>query len=862
MRRSITYSSKNVALLTLAVLILSGCQGFFQIQPSPTQPPSTPTVTSSPLVTTPTDPAITPTEPLPIISPTPNSTQPVEDLRSIQNQALLQGEGPELDEAETFLHYTIRLELGFEERTYQGHARVEYTNTAEIALDSVFFRLYPNGGRSYGSGSLNVSQVIQNNNVLETSLSVEDSALEVILVQSLAPGEGTTLEIEFAGTVPVDFQQAGYGIYNYTQGVMTLAGWYPHLAVFDENGWNLGRVSAIGDSVFSEMAFYNVEVSLSEGLVVVATGLEIERQSTAGVETIRYVSGPVRDFFITISPHFEKISQTSVEIEINSYYLPGDEAGGRQALEYAAQSVQFFDDLFGRYPYRKVDLVGVPLRYAAGVEFPGVILIAHHLYGSPEAYVFQDVVVHEVAHQWWYNLVGNDVINEPWLDEALATYSSALYSEHFDSRRTYEALMERFRNEYDRLVRTGQDAPVTAGLPYFENGPRPGAYAPVVYLKGALFHHVLREEIGDGAYFQALQKYYQSFQYRIATTPDLLMIFEESAGRDLSGLFEEWLFSPQVTSHSIRPTHTPAVVLTPVVPTPASVDQEAVRFAVIGDYGLAGAPARDIADLVKSWDPDFIITTGDNNYPNGAAETIDDNIGQYYHEYIFPYRGAYGEGADINRFFPVLGNHDYQTLNAQPYFDYFSLPGNQRYYEFTWGPLHFFALNSDFREPDGVGRSSIQAAWLRESLSQSELPWKIVYLHAAPYSSGVHGSSEWMRWPYAEWGASTVLAGHNHTYERLQVDGIPYFVNGLGGGPRYSFQDILPSSQVRFNDDYGAMLVTGTDSELLFEFYTRRGELIDSYTLSKPEAVEPGLSLSIDLPFVFGRKALTWSDGY
>jgi hypothetical protein len=277
---------------------------------------------------------------------------------------------------------------------------------------------------------------------------------------------------------------------------------------------------------------------------------------------------------------------------------------------------------------------------------------------------------------------------------------------------------------------------------------------------------------------------------------------------------------------------TPTETLTPSPLSPTPTPEIPVRFAVIGDYGLAGQPAADVSRLVKSWNPDFIITTGDNNYPDGAAETIDENIGQYYHEFISPYRGAYGPGGLTNRFFPTLGNHDYQTLNAQPYFEYFTLPGNQRYYDFTWGPLHLFALNSDSREPDGVGRSSIQAAWLQERLAASEQTWKIVYMHHPPYSSGYHGAVTWTRWPHKEWGASAVLSGHDHIYERLMVDGLPYFINGLGGGPRYPLGEIQPESEVRFRDEHGAMLVTATSDRLTFEFFTRHGERIDSYTLS------------------------------
>ena len=83
-----------------------------------------------------------------------------------------------------------------------------------------------------------------------------------------------------------------------------------------------------------------------------------------------------------------------------------------------------------------------------------------------------------------------------------------------------------------------------------------------------------------------------------------------------------------------------------------------VRFAVIGDYGWDGPDLADVADLIKSCNPDFITSLGDNNYDLGKAETIDDNIGKYFHEYIGNYSGGYGVGAISNKFFPSPGNHD------------------------------------------------------------------------------------------------------------------------------------------------------------------------------------------------------------
>ena len=288
---------------------------------------------------------------------------------------------------------------------------------------------------------------------------------------------------------------------------------------------------------------------------------------------------------------------------------------------------------------------------------------------------------------------------------------------------------------------------------------------------------------------------------------------------------------PTVT---VAPPTSTSLPATTVPPTQTSQQNMAVKFAVIGDYGMNNPAESDVAALIHGWQPDLMITTGDNNYPSGGAGTIDANIGKYFHDYIFPYLGANGAGADTNLFFPTLGNHDWYTNDAKAYLDYFSLPGNERYYEFVWGPVHFFALDSDENEPDGVNTSSKQAAWLQQGLADSTSPWNIVYLHHPPFSSGMHGSTVWMQWPFAAWGADAVLAGHDHLYERLLVDGIPYFTNGAGGGGLYNFIDPLPESKFRYNANYGAMLVTASETEILFEFYNRVGKLIDSYSVTKP----------------------------
>lgn len=264
-------------------------------------------------------------------------------------------------------------------------------------------------------------------------------------------------------------------------------------------------------------------------------------------------------------------------------------------------------------------------------------------------------------------------------------------------------------------------------------------------------------------------------------------------------------------------------------PPPATV-----RFAVVGDYS-AGQPAADVATRIAGWNPDFIITTGDNNYPDGEASTIDANIGQYYHRYIFPYTGSYGPGASYNQFFPSLGNHDWVTPSAQPYLDYFALPNNERYYEFAQGPVRLFAVDTDPHEPDGITSTSTQATWLQSRLAAAGEPWKLVYGHHPPYSS--NGSTPALQWPYRQWGASAVLSGHIHIYERLFVNGLTYIISGLGGRGIDGLGTPHPNSVLRYNQNYGALLAEASSGTLTFQFISRAGVVIDTYTLTAQPAL-------------------------
>jgi hypothetical protein len=292
----------------------------------------------------------------------------------------------------------------------------------------------------------------------------------------------------------------------------------------------------------------------------------------------------------------------------------------------------------------------------------------------------------------------------------------------------------------------------------------------------------------------------------------------------------------------------------------AGAQSNTLIFATIGDYGVNNEYEAAVASMVTGWNPDLIVGLGDDYYAEAGgtgSEKYDLSTGQYYCSFLkdVTTTGTFCPAgqATINRFFPALGDHDYDDggmTNNLPttYTDYFKLPGdgytsssnNERYYDFVSGPVHFFILNSIDEpgwEPDGATSSSAQAQWLQTQLGASTSIWNVVVMPSPPYSSGItHGSSLHAQWPFAQWGADVVFSGDEHNYERILRDGIVYFVNGLGGQWPYQFGTAVEGSALRYNTKNGAQRVIVTDSSMTFEFYSveNGGTLQDTYTITIP----------------------------
>lgn len=255
------------------------------------------------------------------------------------------------------------------------------------------------------------------------------------------------------------------------------------------------------------------------------------------------------------------------------------------------------------------------------------------------------------------------------------------------------------------------------------------------------------------------------------------------------------------------------------------------RGANVGDYGFDNSKQADVASMIKKWNVDYVTTVGDNTQLDSDSwSDFDRVVGKHYGPYIGNYQGDYGPGSSTNRFFPAMGNHDWDGNVDQIHKQYFALPNNERYYDVRKGSIHFFVVSSDPREPDGVSATSKQAQWIKAKMLASNAPFKVVMFHHAPYTSGTMGDSTWMRWPFEAWGADAVLSGHEHAYERLSVNNVPYIVNGAGG-QTVSFGSTDSRSVMRNNSDVGAMLISANDYAMTLQYQHRSGRIIDTITI-------------------------------
>lgn len=534
----------------ISVLALTACQ-----------PPVAPVAvaTATPFAQPATAPAATDT-PSPVAASTvePAATEPPEpasaaadsvdlpastlfdvdwDDRSLFAAGLVTGQQALLDQRPGASIYHLDVALDDDLTTLSGREEVRYTNSEEIALDRVVFRLFPN----LTGGSIVISNLIVNGQPVEPTYDLEDSVMTVPLAEPLQPGEQAVIAMDFDVVVPTDLETSNYGTFASFDDVLALAHFYPMIAVYDDEGWNVEIAPPEGDVVYADSSYYLARITAPGEQVLVASGATVEESRAGGQQVATLAAGPARDFYLAASDAYQVTSQQVGETTINSYAPRSQRRGSAAAVDIAAAALRSFENHAGPYPYTEMDLVSTATS-ALGVEYPGIMALTNRIYHGQYQQYLEGTVAHEVGHQWFYNVVGDDQLDEPWLDEALTQYITLLYFQDQYGQEGYDGFRASLESRWARV----DDEPIPIGLPvaaYSEGGEYPGTYGAIVYGRGPLFFETLAQQMGDEAFARFLRDYYQTFAWDVATTEGLRTLAEQHCDCDLGQLFAAWVYA-------------------------------------------------------------------------------------------------------------------------------------------------------------------------------------------------------------------------------------------------------------------------------------------------------------------------------
>jgi len=459
------------------------------------------------------------------------------DSRAIFREGLIKAEQAVLERLPGATVYHIDLQVPADFSRLQGRQEVHYTNREDEPLDEVYFRLYPN----LTGGAATISAVEVDGHPVEPTYEFQNSAARVPLPKALQPGDDVVIEMEFTVEVP---QGTGrdHGMFGYFDGVLMLDEFYPVIPVYDDEGWSVGFPARHGDLTHLDASFYLVRVTAPADLLGVASGVEVGRECEGDSQVLTFAAGPARDFYLAASDGYTVLSEAVGETAVNSYALAGQEDGAKSALEHAVGALKVYNDRFGVYPYTELDILAAPMP-ALGMEYPGAIVIAGKLYdpneqirGVPSQIMQEGTVAHEVAHQWFYNTVGNDQVSEPWLDEAVVQYAVSLYYVDEEGDRAAQDYRDSWYGRWDRVDRA--DIPI--GMPATAYDSK--EYGAIVYGRGPIFMAALAEKLGPEASKAFLRDYYETNKWETVSGDAFKQLAERHCQCNLTPLFEEWVY--------------------------------------------------------------------------------------------------------------------------------------------------------------------------------------------------------------------------------------------------------------------------------------------------------------------------------
>jgi len=490
----------------LLILLLISCS-------SPTQPALPPTQTEAPPATTGPSQTALPSE-----TPTPFPTLPPALARP---------------------QYVIDLQFNYSSKAAVVNQTITYPNWTGETLTNIVLAVEPNlwsGG--FSLKSLTVDELPITNYTLEPL----NQRLEIPLPQPLAPSGTITITMNYGLILP---QMQAYSnpneirpqIYGFSDRQVNFVDWYPFIVPYIAGqGWLLHNPWFYGEHLVYDVADFDVRVAFTDGSTpqIAASGAEVESGADAtpqGVVSRRFTLEAGRTFALSMSTDYKIATQQVGDVKVYAYYFAFYDAQGEALLQTTAQALQVFSETFG--PYRHKTLTAVQGDFNDGMEFSGFYFISRdyfNLYDNTPKNYMVTIGAHETAHQWWFDGVANDQGLEPWLDEALATYSEVIYYESI-----YPDLVDWWWGyRYFEFQQAGfVDTQVYDG-----GGQRP--YWDKVYLTGARFFEDLRERVGDEIFFAFLKDYYTQYAGKRATAVDFFRVFREHSSADISDLMAKY----------------------------------------------------------------------------------------------------------------------------------------------------------------------------------------------------------------------------------------------------------------------------------------------------------------------------------
>jgi hypothetical protein len=389
---------------------------------------------------------------------------------------------------------------------------VAYTNQTGVSLNEIVMAVEP-----MHRGGFTLEHILLEGNPL--TYDINGHRLTVNLPQALQPNEQLTLAMRFRIDIPAKLKGHPYG---YTYNQTNLTDWYLFIVPYI-NGWVLHDEYHLGEHLIYDAADYEVNVKLTEGdVVIAASGVE-----EPNGEWSRYRLYGARTFALSASDRFKVVDSSVGSAAMRAYYFPGYEDEGVAVLNAMVRSVGLFESLFGPYPYGSLSVVQTDLN--DGQEYDGLVFTGSKFfdeYGGSARSNLVAISVHEIAHQWWFGLVGNDQALEPWLDEALSIYSEALFYKHI-----YPNSLDwwwQFRVNY-----FGPSGYVDSSI---YEAPTFRAYVNASYLNGANFLEVLNYRMGDDAFYAFLKDYASRYGRGHATAYDFFAVARQNTTADISDL--------------------------------------------------------------------------------------------------------------------------------------------------------------------------------------------------------------------------------------------------------------------------------------------------------------------------------------